>query len=92
MYLKSLDSILVQQISLGHFDEHFACTQANMICIMHEHGENMPKYTLKCHKGPTQMQQYHNKQNPIKDLARTTPNFEKQPKISKIPNYQNPNQ
>ena len=59
---------------------------------MHEHGKILPKYMIKGHKGPTQIQQCHKKQNPIKDLARTTPNFEEQPKNSKNPNYQNPNQ
>ena len=59
---------------------------------MHEHGKSLPKYMIKGHKGPTQMQQDQMQQNPIKNLTQTSPNFEKQPKDSKIPNYQNPNQ
>ena len=59
---------------------------------MQEHGETRPKYTLKRHKGPTQRYKQQMEQSPIKIFDKISPNFEKQPKDSKIPNHQNPKQ
>ena len=58
------------KMSFEHFVKYLIFTYKNNMRAMHEHDWILPKYMLKCHKGPTQTQTQTNQMghSPIKKL------------------------
>ena len=70
---QSLELIGVQnntKMPFRHFIKHFVCTYKTNTWVMHEQGWILPKYMLKCHKGPTQTQTNQMGQRPIDKLKK----------------------
>ena len=79
---QSLELIGVQNniiMPFGHFIKHLICTYKTNMWAMHEHRWILPKYMLKCHNWPTQIQTNQMGQSPIKKSKESSQNF-------KVPN------